>query len=100
MAVTELIFIRLVSACQFWKEVLHLISQNLNKWFGHRWEDKDCLHIRHSFFFILERALEKEILEANEINFQNLCMMQLLWIAIKPSGNTGDIFQTLMGVHW
>jgi hypothetical protein len=32
-------------------------------------EDKDCLHIRHSFLF-LGRALEKEILEANEINFQ------------------------------
>jgi len=27
-------------------------------------------------------------------------MMQLSWIAIKPSGNTGEIFQTLMGVHW
>jgi len=73
----------------------------LNKWFGHRWVDKDCLYIRHSFFFfILEPALEKEILEANDINFQTLCMMQHSWIAIKPSGNKGEIFQTLIGIHW
>jgi hypothetical protein len=80
--------------------MLHWISQIKQMVWSQMGGQGLSLHKALIFFFILEPALEKEILEANDINFQTLCMMQHSWIAIKPSGNKGEIFQTLIGIHW
>jgi hypothetical protein len=72
MAVTELIFIRVVPACQF----LEInVTLEFTKTKQMVWSQMDgqglSPHEALIFFkFILVRALEKEILEANEINFQ------------------------------
>jgi len=51
MAVIEPVFIRLVSACQFLETNVTLDFTKIKQMVWSQMGGKDCLHIRHSFFY-------------------------------------------------